>query len=512
MGRIGTFDLGRGHVATRTVGAMTSTLNEPDIGPGDDTAERLDALEHDLRGYRVSRDAWTFVIFGIAILTAIASIVGIGLALRDGDDDAGDAAPATAAPIEADLSEFAISLSAGTVDVGGTIEVSNSGAQTHNLGVEGTDLITPDIAPGESATLDIGSLEAGSYTLYCDIPGHADSGMTTSLVVGAAGEGDAAAAGGHEDHAAMTAEEGAALDQAMMDSMLAFPADTEGRGNQPLEPEVLPDGTKHYELTAAIVDWEVRPGEVVQAWAYNGMVPGPRIDLDVGDTAEFEITNELPIGTDVHWHGVDVPFDQDGVAPITQDLIEPGDTFTYRFTVEEPAVSMYHAHAHGQDAIPNGLFGTIFVGEMPLPAGETISGIEIPADLEIAQDFPMVLNDAGVIGLSLDGKSFPATAPILATEGDWIQVSYYNEGMQVHPMHLHGFEQIVIAKDGEPLDHPYAADTVLVAPGERYTVIFNTSAPGTWVWHCHIINHVESAEGMFGMVTAVVVEPAAEQT
>ena len=75
-------------------------------------------------------------------------------------------------------------------------------------------------------------------------------------------------------------------------------------------------------------------------------------------------------------------------------------------------------------------------------------------------------------------------------------------------MHLHGFEQIVIAKDGEPLDHPYAADTVLVAPGERYTVIFNANAPGTWVWHCHILNHVESPDGMFGMVTAVIVKEA----
>ena len=128
------------------------------------------------------------MIFGIAILTAIASIVAIGLALRDDDDGTGDAGPAAAAPIEASLSEFAISLSAGSLDVGGSIEVTNAGSQVHNLGVEGTDLVTPDIEPGGSATLDLSSLEAGSYTLYCDIPGHADSGMTTPLVIGAAGE------------------------------------------------------------------------------------------------------------------------------------------------------------------------------------------------------------------------------------------------------------------------------------------------------------------------------------
>jgi FtsP/CotA-like multicopper oxidase with cupredoxin domain len=57
-----------------------------------------------------------------------------------------------------------------------------------------------------------------------------------------------------------------------------------------------------------------------------------------------------------------------------------------------------------------------------------------------------------------------------------------------------------------PHDSPYAADTILVAPGERYTVLIHAETAGTWVWHCHILNHVESADGMFGMVTALVVE------
>ena len=73
------------------------------------------------------------------------------------------------------------------------------------------------------------------------------------------------------------------MDQAMMESILAFPAETAGLGNQPLEPTILADGTKHFELTASIVDWEVAPGKIVQAWAYNGQVPGPRIDVEVGD-------------------------------------------------------------------------------------------------------------------------------------------------------------------------------------------------------------------------------------
>jgi FtsP/CotA-like multicopper oxidase with cupredoxin domain len=151
------------------------------------------------------------------------------------------------------------------------------------------------------------------------------------------------------------------------------------------------------------------------------------------------------------------------------------------------------------------MLGTIFVGQMALPIGQTVGGEAIPADLRLAQEMPLVLNDSGVIGFSLNGKSFPATEPITAHTGEWILVHYFNEGSQIHPMHLHQFDQVVVAKDGFPLDHPYVADTLNVAPGERYSVLIQLDRPGTWVWHCHILNHVERDTGMFGMVTAVVV-------
>ena len=81
-----------------------------------------------------------------------------------------------------------------------------------------------------------------------------------------------------------------------------------------------------------------------------------------------------------------------------------------------------------------------------------------------------------------------------------------NEGTQIHPMHLHGMGQLVIAKDGYPLANPEEEDTVTVAPGERYTVLVHATEVGTWVWHCHILPHAENANGMFGMVTALIVQ------
>jgi FtsP/CotA-like multicopper oxidase with cupredoxin domain len=229
------------------------------------------------------------------------------------------------------------------------------------------------------------------------------------------------------------------------------------------------------------------------------------LELDVGDSVQVRVLNELPIATDVHWHGINVTNANDGVAPITQPLIEPGETFTYEFTTDEQAVAMYHPHAHGHMLLPNGMFGPILVGQVRLPVGETVGLEEIPADLEISQEIPMVLNDAGVIGYSLNGKSFPATQPYSGALGDWVLIHYFNEGNQIHPMHLHQFDQIVVAKDGYPLDEPYTVDTLNVAPGERYSVLVNLDEPGTWVWHCHILPHVERESGMFGMVTAFVV-------
>ena len=421
------------------------------------------------------------------------------------NDDAGTSVPSST--VNLTLEEFAINGSTVVPAGDVTLRITNNGSQIHNVAVRELGVVSPDVGGGGTVELPLGELAPGEYTLFCDIPGHEGAGMVTTLVVtgdGEAAEGAAGhAEGGHgaEDHAAM--------DQAMMESILAFPAETEKHGNPILEPtEILADGTKVFDLTAEIVEWEVEPGRFVEAWTYNGVVPAPQILLDSGDKVQVRVVNNLPMGTDIHWHGVRTPNDQDGVAPITQDLIPPnGGTFTYEFTAEEDAIGMYHAHNHAQVQVIRGMFGAIRIGGNPIPLGETISGVTIPEDLELALDMPMILNDAGTIGLSLNGKSFPATEPLVVNQGDWVSVTYYNEGLQIHPMHLHQFPQLVYAKDGVALDHPYWTDTINVAPGERYSVLFRADDAGTWVWHCHILTHVERDTGMFGMVTAIVVNP-----
>ncbi len=442
----------------------------------------------------------------VAVLALFVAVVGVGFGMRAIDENKENTAQALAAsdapaPTMVTLSEFTIE--DVTVGVGGSLHIMNTGTVAHNLVIEGTGLATADIQPGNSDTLDLNDLAPGSYTIICSIAGHRESGMEAALQVTTA---SGATATGPASHADM---DYTAMTQSMLDTMASFPAATAGVGNPILEPTlVLADGTKVFDVTAAITPWEVSPGNTVQAWTYNGVVPGPQIRLEIGDHVQLRLHNELPIASDIHLHGINVENQFDGVAPLTQELVEPGESFTYEFIADEVAVAMYHPHFMSQISMPNGLFGTIIVGQEPLPLGRTISGgLEvIPADITIAQEIPMVLNDSGVIGYSLNGKSFPATAPIVVNNDDWILVDYFNEGTQIHPMHLHLFDQIVIAEDGFPLDQPYTVDTLNVAPGNRFTVLIHLDKPGTWVWHCHILPHVEGDDGMFGMVTAIVVK------
>lgn len=439
-----------------------------------------------------------------AVLISIMAVIGMVTRPETVAAAPGEQVSSTEVRAHLTLTEFAIEGDLRVPPGDLVIELHNAGGIQHNIQFDGGE-ISPMVNSGESLEFRVGEVSPGEYTIICEVPGHSAAGMTATMVVDESMAptdlGDGAHGDAHGDDT-----DWAALDEIMLDSIRAFPAETQGVGNELLEPVVAADGTKEFELTAAITPWEVEPGKFVDAWTYNGIVPGPMIRVDIGDRVRVHLQNDLPMGTDIHWHGVRTPNDQDGVSPITQDLIRSGEDFTYEFVAERAAVGMYHAHHHGHVQIPNGMFAVMLIGEVDLPRGETISGTPIPVDLEVAQEFPMVLNDAGVIGFSLNGKSFPATAPIVVDEGDWILAHYYNEGLQIHPMHQHQFPQLVVAKDGIPLDNPYWADTVNVAPGERYSVLMHADTPGVWVWHCHILTHVERDEGMFGMVTALIVQ------
>ena len=472
-------------------------------------------------------DRSMFTVF--ASLTAVMAflLAAVGIIVVVNDDGSGGGTVATQAPVAVSLAEFSITPDAITVPAGGSLEITNAGSMAHNLAVVGEDLTSRDLNAGQSQVLSLAGLAEGTYSVICTIPGHEAAGMKATLVVTTAGGesvdgGLATAAETSGDHGSSGLDY-EAMDAAMIagttEYLEAFAefgtgVPTAGEGNVPLVPVAGPDGVKQIDLEASIIDWEVEPGKVVKGWSYNGQIPGPAIRVEPNDRLRITLKNNTPMGQDIHWHGISTPFPQDGVAPITQPMIKPGESYTYEFTAPaKHEMGMYHAHNGASVSVVNGLYGQFQVGDVPLPLGKTVSGDVVPEDLEVTQAMPMVLNDAGTIGLSLNAKAFPATDPIVANVGETTQITYHNEGLACHPMHLHRVKQMVIEKDDWPLDQPYYVDTLNVCPGERYTVLITPQEAevGIWAYHCHILTHAETEKGLAYMVTVLVVPPVPER-
>ena len=292
--------------------------------------------------------------------------------------------------------------------------------------------------------------------------------------------------------------------QSMMEHMAPAPMDgvpdaTASRGGQPLA-HTVESGVWVFRLEAKPVRWEILPGKRVTAWTYDGTVPGPQIRVPYGQRVRIEVKNSLPDETTVHWHGIDVPNAMDGVPGVTQQPIEPGGSFTYEFDAipagrDSPGGTfLYHSHVDEDRQFGLGLSGafviepeqpqrydleqTVLIQEWNLNAanGETRPAMEMSGMLP---NF-----------FTLNGKSYPATETVKMKVGQKALFRLIGAGSFSHPMHLHGTDFTVLAKDGHPLATPFKGDVVQVGSGERYDIAFTPTRPGKWVFHCHIGHHL----------------------
>ncbi|HEX7248415.1 MAG TPA: multicopper oxidase domain-containing protein [Actinomycetota bacterium] len=457
----------------------------------------------------------TAIVAGAAALALVAAGCG-GASSTDGTG-AGTQAQAAPAAVEVMLSDFAIEPATIAVpaDTPLSMAVMNHGEAPHTFGVtvDGSTIETPMIDPGGETTLELPALAAGTYEALCTVPGHTDLGMVATVEAGAEPSAplpEAAGATGSTATTTMPAEQMASMHEQGVQDFLAGDQ-TSTQGGQPMKATILPDGTKRFELYTMPVSWEVAKDQFVDAMSFNEQVPGPEIRVRQGDRVEFVLENQLDEPTTLHFHGVTVPNEFDGVPFVTQDPIMPGRSWTYRFrVVDPPGFYVYHSHFNSTAQVGAGLYGALLVlpekGTWSYPSYTTdASGhLRTGPPAQIDQEYTMFLGD-GPLGYTLNGKSFPATAPLTAERGDWVLLHLANDGSMLHPMHLHGFHFEVVAQDGFPLDQPYLADTLVIAPGQRFDVLVRADYPGAWAFHCHILPHVEGPEGMFGMVTALVV-------
>ena len=266
-------------------------------------------------------------------------------------------------------------------------------------------------------------------------------------------------------------------------------------------PVVATGQTRRFDLDIREADWELLPGVSTRAVTFNGTVPGPTIRVTEGDTVEIAVTNSLDVATSVHWHGLHVPFAQDGVAGITQAPIEPGTTFTYRFMAPHAGTFMYHSHGdRSREQIDRGMYAPFIIdpaGGDPVAADQeailALQGWMVGdgmSEMEGMEADPMSME---YDYFTINGKAFPATTGLTVRQGELVRLRFINPSQTIHPMHLHGTDMAVFAKDGEPLALPQRLTTVTIAQGETYDVAFIADNPGTWLLHCHDLHHASNA-------------------
>jgi manganese oxidase len=461
------------------------------------------------------------------LVAALAVLAVVAAACTGGGSGGGAGtgiqAEAGGAVVTVGLSEFKIDPSTIQVPVGKgfTFNITNHGTVPHSFAVDvgGKVYDSGQIQSGASGSLALPSLTAGSYSAYCSVPGHKDLGMTGTVVASASftgsGGGSASGAPGASSAAmssqAMSAQQMADMHKAGVDAFIAG-KQTSTQGGQLLKPVM--DGTvKVFTLTATQLQWETSKGVFVSAMAFNGQIPGPQIQVSYGDRVRFIVQNQMNQPTVLHFHGMTVPNSMDGVPYVTQVPIMPGQYWKYEFTVKDPpGMYVYHSHFNSTDQVGSGLYGAIIVepqgGRWPYPGASVnprTGALTYTAPPKVNDEYTMFLGD-GPLGYVINGKSFPATSPLVAKLGDWVLVHLANDGSLLHPMHLHGYHFEVVGEDGFPLRDPYMADTLVVAPGQRFDVLIHAVHPGLWAFHCHILPHVEGPQGMYGMVTVLIVK------
>ncbi|HVM33511.1 MAG TPA: multicopper oxidase domain-containing protein, partial [bacterium] len=253
-----------------------------------------------------------------------------------------------------------------------------------------------------------------------------------------------------------------------------------------MEPKLLPDGQKEYDLTASAFTWQVFPGARTTAWGYNGQVPGPLLRFKVGDRVKIVVKNLLPQETTLHWHGLAVPNAMDGVPGITQKAIAPGGTFTYAFKVtpQMAGTHLYHTHVNDNFQMDKGLHGVLIVD----PASGA-PRVDVDAVYEMGS-FRLAGSEEENV-FTLNGKACPEAPALRVSKGSTVRLRLINASAEEsHVMHLHGYTFKIVALDGNPLASPVSANTVHLAPSQTADVEFTASNPGLWMFHCHILDHL----------------------
>ncbi|HEY0473041.1 MAG TPA: multicopper oxidase family protein [Kribbella sp.] len=226
-----------------------------------------------------------------------------------------------------------------------------------------------------------------------------------------------------------------------------------------------------FTLTAEEKQLRLTSGAVVDAWTFNGQVPGPELRMHEGDLVEVTLVNRLPhAGVTLHWHGLDVPNAEDGVAGVTQDAVQPGRRFVYRFRAGQVGTFWYHSHQVSSNAVERGLFGPLVVQPRTAQAGLDL--------VAMAHTWPTSAGRAEAFGRSdtLQRKAVAPGTPVrLRLVNTWDNTT---QDLVPRTLSLTGTPYKVAAIDGVDLNRPQDLANVRLemAIGGRYDLAFTMPA------------------------------------
>ena len=238
-----------------------------------------------------------------------------------------------------------------------------------------------------------------------------------------------------------------------------------------MQVETKPAREVAVKLAARETGWEYAPGRSVAGNTFNGQVPGPTIEAEVGDTLVVELTNELSEPTTIHWHGLRVPADMDGTESV-QRAVEPGESFEYRFVVPDAGTFWYHSHVNETEQLERGLYGALIVRgpDEPVVDGERVLHLD---DLKLDEAGDLAPfgdpheHHAGREGdvRLVNGEQEPELEIAAGQVERWRIVNAANT--RFVRLSIGGRPFTIVGSDGGLLTAPVEATEVLITPGER---------------------------------------------
>lgn len=257
-------------------------------------------------------------------------------------------------------------------------------------------------------------------------------------------------------------------------------------------PFTVDNGVKVFNLIAEPVKQVIVPGRTFDLWGFNGSAPGPTIQANEGDRVRIVFENHLPEPTGIHWHGLELPIEMDGVPGIGQKPVMPGERFVYEFDLHQNGTFFYHPHMAMQEMV--GLLGGFIIHP------KTPYAPHVDKDYLFALQEYAVLPNSSIPNsmnmefnwLTFNGKAGPASTPLVVRLGERVRLRWINLGMDHHPIHLHGFTFWETGREGARQQESAwtRGNTTLVGVAQARDIEFVADRVGDWMLHCHLPHHM----------------------